>query len=104
MGSIYRSLRNSMKVAIILLACVAASLAQHGPGGHHGHPNHLAHLVHNEVVELIKGDAVFDLIADNDEAHLDAMCKGACECEINKNCQPPPHMTHGPRTTPTAAP
>merc|ERR1712002_44814 len=117
----FKSLRKSlnMKVTIVLLACVAVALAQqhgpghHGPGGH----NNLMHLVHNEVVELHKTDAdltaadceqkcdaVFDLVADNDEAALDRMCKAACDCEINKNCGHQ-HPTHAPHQThPTRAP
>merc|ERR1712002_698916 len=87
-----------MKVAIILFACVAVALSQHGPGGDHGH-NNLGHLVHEEVIALLKNDAnlsvddcekkcdaVFNLLASHSEALVDDICKHACECEILKNC------------------
>ncbi|XP_005094927.1 uncharacterized protein LOC101862255 [Aplysia californica] len=89
-----------MKVAIVLLACVAAAFAQHHNGG-------MGDLIHHEVVALIqadpnltvdncvtKCDALFDLIDQHDEDRTDDMCKHACDCEINKTCDHHMHVTH----------
>merc|ERR1739842_23785 len=105
--------RTTMKLAIILLVCVAVSLAQGQAGGNHGNHGHQPHnqlgaMIHNEVQALLaadsaltvdmcvtKCDALFDLVADTDETQTDKMCLKACTCEVNGTCQ----GAHTHRTT-----
>merc|ERR1711936_45863 len=71
--------------------------------GQHGGQGHaLVHMVHLEVQELIKAnagmtsaecttkcDALFGLLESHDEAQTDDMCKHACECDVDHNCNHP---------------
>jgi hypothetical protein len=88
-----------MKIVILLLAFVAVSLAQqHGNHGNHN-VNEIGRLIHAEVQALLKDDpaltvdhcttkcdALFDLVASNDEDRTDKVCAQACDCEVNKTC------------------
>merc|ERR1711963_798277 len=85
---------------VALAALVAVTFAQFGQHQQQHGDHQLMHLIHNEVQALIqanpgmtsaectaKCDAVFDMVDANDEQLNDQMCKGACECDIDHNCQ-----------------
>merc|ERR1712012_1449195 len=99
-----------------LVAFAQFDQIQHGGQHQQQHGDHqLMHLIHNEVQALIqanpgmtsaectsKCDAVFDMVDANDEQLNDQMCKGACECDIDHNCQHHQPTGHAGGHTPPA--
>merc|ERR1712066_775183 len=106
----------TMKVALLFLAVFFVSC--------NGAIHVLESLIRKEVYSILrtdpalsvsncqtKCDALFDLIAPNDERMVDQLCDNECKCQINHNCVTrQPHGTkpttmkpthhHHTRTTP----
>merc|ERR1712154_23837 len=90
----------TMKVALLFLAVFFVSA--------NGAIHVLESLIRKEVYNILrtdpdlnvnncytKCDALFDLIAPNDERMVDQLCENECKCQINHTCVThQPHHTH----------